>query len=156
MVEQTVLDDTQIKVSVEDVMRGKFLTFYVGDNGFGLEISYVTEIIGIQNITRVPHTHHYIKGIINLRGTVVPVMDMRLRFGLPEIPYTDRTCVVVINTNDICIGLIVDEVSEVVDITDENIQPPPPATAGGINHYIRAIATVGDHIKQLLDLEKIF
>jgi purine-binding chemotaxis protein CheW len=154
--ESMTLDDSLIMVSAEDVMRGKYLTFFVGDNGFGLEISNVTEIIGIQNITRVPHTHHYIKGIINLRGTVVPVMDMRLRFSLEEILYTDRTCIVVINTDDICIGLIVDEVSEVVDIADDNIQPPPPATAGGINHYIRAIATVGDHIKQLLDLEKIF
>ena len=150
------LDDSLIMVSAEDVMRGKYLTFYVGDNGFGLEISNVTEIIGIQNITRVPHTHHYIKGIINLRGTVVPVMDMRLRFSLAEISYTDRTCIVVINTDDICIGLIVDEVSEVVDIVDDNIQQPPPTNAGGINHYIRAIATVGDHVKQLLDLEKIF
>ncbi|MCL1975533.1 MAG: chemotaxis protein CheW [Firmicutes bacterium] len=154
--EAIAMDDSLIMVSAEDVMRGKYLVFYVGDNGFGLEISYVTEIIGIQNITHVPHTHHYIKGIINLRGTVVPVMDMRLRFSLGEIEYTDRTCIVVINTDDICIGLIVDEVSEVVDIADENIQPPPPTTGGGINNYIRAIATVGGHVKQLLDLEKIF
>ena len=153
--EQLTLEDSLIMVSAEDVMLGKYLTFYVGDNGFGLEISYVTEIIGIQNITRVPHTYPYIKGIINLRGTVVPVMDMRLRFGLEEIPYTDRTCIVVINTDDICIGLIVDEVSEVVDIADENIQPPP-STNDKVNNYIRAIATVGDNIKQLLDLEKIF
>ncbi|MCL1816609.1 MAG: chemotaxis protein CheW, partial [Clostridiales bacterium] len=93
---------------------------------------------------------------INLRGTVVPVMDMRLRFSLEEMPYTDRTCIVVINTDDICIGLIVDEVSEVVDIADEAIQQPPPTTAGGVNRYIRAIATVSGNVKQLLDLEKIF
>jgi purine-binding chemotaxis protein CheW len=154
--EAMALDDSLIMVSAEDVMRGKYLTFYVGDNGFGLEISYVTEIIGIQNITHVPYSHHYIKGIINLRGTVVPVMDMRLRFSLAETAYTDRTCIVVINTDEICIGLIVDEVSEVVDIVDEHIQPPPLITAGGINHYIRAIATVGEQVKQLLDLEKIF
>jgi purine-binding chemotaxis protein CheW len=153
--EAMALDDSLIMVSAEDVMRGKYLTFYVGGNGFGLEISYITEIIGIQNITRVPHSRQYIKGIINLRGTVAPVMDMRLRFSLEEIPYTDRTCIVVINTDDICIGLIVDEVSEVVDIADENIQPPPGG-AGGSNRFIRAIATVGGQVKQLLDLEKIF
>jgi purine-binding chemotaxis protein CheW len=156
MMEALAVDDSLIMVTAEDVMCGKYLTFYVGDNGFGLEISYITEIIGIQNITRVPYSHHYIRGIINLRGTVVPVMDMRLRFSLEELPYTDRTCIVVIDTEDICIGLIVDEVSEVVNIADGDIQPPPPASAGGVNRYIRAIATVGGQVKQLLDLEKIF
>lgn len=148
-------DQIMLSISSEDVMKGKYLTFMVKDGGFGLEISHVSEIIGIQNVTRVPHTFPYIKGVINLRGTIVPVMDMRLRFGYEEIPYTDRTCIVIINYEDILIGLIVDEVSEVGFIPDENIQPPPRATADA-NRYIRAIATVGEHVKQILDLEKIF
>lgn len=155
------MDDQLITtVSQEDVMRGKYLTFDVAENSFGLEISYVTEIIGIQNITRVPHTYPYIKGIINLRGTIIPVMDMRARFMLESIAYTDRTCIIVIDTADISIGLIVDQVSEVVDITDDHIQAPPKSTAGGVNNYIRAIATVehatDSEVTQLLDLQKIF
>lgn len=154
---QTVLDDSMLMLSPEDIMRGKYLTFNIHENGFGLEISYVSEIISIQKITRVPHTYHYIKGIINLRGTIVPVMDMRLRFSHGEIAYNDRTCIIVINTEDICIGLIVDEVSEVVDIVDGNIQPPPPPSSGSVvNNYIRAVATVNENVKLLLDLEKIF
>lgn len=155
--QQMNMDDSLLMVSSEDVMHNKYLTFNVYESGFGLEISYVSEIISIQKITRVPHTYPYIKGIINLRGTVVPVMDMRLRFNHEEIPYNDRTCIIVINTEDICIGLIVDEVSEVVYIPEENIQPPPPSTSAiAVNQYIRAIATVNSNVKQLLDLEKIF
>ena len=154
--EPMVLDDSMLMVSAEDVMRGKYLTFYVGDNGFGLEISYVTEIIGIQNITHVPHTHQYIKGIINLRGKIIPVMDVRVRFNKEPKDYNDRTCIIVVDIGDTGIGLIVDMVREVLQIADEEIVPP---AAGGQesmdNRYISGIARTGDYIKLLLDIERL-
>lgn len=142
--------------TIDDEMHGKYLTFNVGDGEYGIEIKYITEIISVQDITPVPHTHGYLKGIINLRGTVVPVIDMRLRFTLPEIDYTERTCIIVVSMEEMTIGLIVDEVQEVVDISDANIQPPPKVTSRASNYFIRAIGAVGEGVKQLLDTEKVF
>lgn len=144
---------------VEDEMHGKYLTFIVESGTYGVEIKYITEIISVQAVTPVPNTHNYLKGIINLRGTVVPVIDMRLRFGLPEIEYTDRTCIVVVSMEEMTNGLIVDEVQEVVDIDDEHIQPPRKvsgAHGNAGNYFIRAIGSVGNEVKQLLDIEKVF
>lgn len=150
-------DMLSLGLTTEDVMRGKYLTFQVHEGEYGIEINYITEIIGVQDITPVPHTHHYVKGIINLRGTIVPVIDMRLRFGHEEIEYTDRTCIIVLSMDDINIGLIVDEVQEVADIDDEKIQDPPKTTAGGVeNFFIKAIGMSGDSIKQLLDINRVF
>ena len=101
-------DLVDMNLVVEDVMRGKYLTFLVGDVGYGIEISYVVEIISVQEITMVPHTHDYVKGIINLRGTVVPVVDMGLRFGQGEIPHTEKTCIIVLSMDDLSVGIIVD------------------------------------------------
>ena len=146
-----------MSITAEDVMRGKYLTFKVEDGEYGIEISYVTEIIGVQDITRVPNTYEYVKGIINLRGTIVPIIDMRLRFGLPEIEYTDRTCIVVLSMDEVNIGLIVDEVQEVADIADGGIQSPPKAADGRArSFFVKAIGMVGDGVKQLLDINKIF
>ena len=143
--------------SIEDEMHGKYLTFFVESREYGIEIKYITEIISVQGITPVPHTHGYLKGIINLRGTVVPVIDMRLRFSLPEIPYDDRTCIIVVSMDEMTIGLIVDDVQEVVDIDDDHIQPPPAITPqNASNYFIRAIGQAGASVKQLLDIEKVF
>ncbi len=155
MDDQNLTTTTIPTMSKEDVLYGKYLTFVVAENVFGLEISYVTEIIGIQNITRVPHTYSYIKGIINLRGTIVPVMDMCMRFDKEQSEYTDRTCIVVLNTEDLSIGLVVDEVAEVVSIDDDVIQPPP-AKNTVINNYVKSLATVDGQVIQLLDLIKIY
>ena len=109
----------------EDTQKGKFLTFSLGKEDYGVEIKYVTEIIGIQSITEVPDLPAYINGIINLRGKIIPVMDVRLRFGKTVREYDDRTCIIVIDINDISIGLIVDRVSEVINIPESEIVPPP-------------------------------
>ena len=107
----------------EDTQKDKYLTFHLGSEDYGIEIRHVTEIIGIQKITVIPEMPDYIKGVINLRGKIIPVMDVRIRFRLPERAYDERTCVVVVNIRDAAIGLVVDTVSEVADIPESQIEP---------------------------------
>lgn len=138
----------------EDTQKGKFLTFLLGNEFYGIEIRYVTEIIGLQPITEVPELPVYIRGIINLRGKIIPVMDVRLRFKKPPRDYDDRTCVIVVDIRDISIGLIVDSVSEVLSIPDEQIVPPPDVSKGG-NKYIKGIGKVGSDVKLILDGDRL-
>jgi len=148
IVEQDTLDQ------IEDTQKGKFLTFCMGNEFYGIEIKYVTEIIGLQPITEIPAMPEYIKGIINLRGKIIPVMDVRLRFKKPFREYNDRTCIVVINIREVSIGLIVDSVSEVIAISDEEIVAPPNVTKEG-NKYIKGVGKVGNDVKLLLDSDKL-
>jgi purine-binding chemotaxis protein CheW len=145
----------QLMVQEEDTQQGKFLTFPLGNEVFGIEIKFVTEIIGIQSITYVPNVPVYVRGIINLRGKIIPVIDIRLKFKKPTVEYDDRTCIIVIDLKDTSIGLIVDCVSEVLDISDEDIVPPPSYKTGFQNRFIKGIGKVGSDVKLLLDCEKI-
>lgn len=138
----------------EDTQKGKYLTFSLGNEFYGIEIKHVTEIIGVQTITEVPELPEYIKGIINLRGMIIPVMDIRLRFKKPPKEYNDRTCVIVIDIKDVSIGLIVDSVSEVISIPDQDIVAPPEVSKGR-NKYIKAIGKVSNDVKLLLDCDKL-
>lgn len=149
------LSEVLVQGEEEDTQHGKFLTFQLGKEVFGIEIRYVTEIIGMQPITFVPEVPEYVKGIINLRGKIIPVIDMRLKFKKEAAPYDDRTCIIVIDIKDISIGLIVDCVSEVLPIPDENIVPPPSYKTGFQNRYIKGIGKVENDVKLLLDCEKI-
>lgn len=136
----------------EDTLKGKFLTFFIGQEEYAIEIKYVTEIIGgIQIITEVPEVPDYIKGIINLRGKIIPVMDVNIRFKKEPKPYDDRTCITVIDIDDLSVGLIVDNVAEVLYIPDEDIVPPPDVKAGFNNRYIKGIGKVGNTVKLILD-----
>ena len=139
----------------EDTQYGKYLTFALGEEVFGIEIRHVTEIIGIQAITKVPEVPSYVKGIINLRGKIIPVIDMRLKFKKEEIPYDDRTCIVVIEIKNIPVGLIVDNVDEVLNIADEDIAPPPGSKTSADNRYIKGIGKVGDQVQLLLDCDEL-
>jgi len=138
----------------EDTQKDKFLTFSIGKEDYGIEIRYVTEIIGIQTITEIPELPDYVKGIINLRGKIIPVMDVRLRFKKEPLQYNDRTCVIVIDIKDISIGLIVDSVSDVLAIAEQDIVPPPELNKNG-NRYIKGIGKVGNEVKLLLDCDKL-
>jgi purine-binding chemotaxis protein CheW len=138
----------------EDTQKGRFLTFTLGSETYGIEIRHVTEIIGIQPITEVPELPEYVKGIINLRGKIIPVMDVRLRFKKSFRGYNDRTCVIVVEIKDISIGLIVDSVSEVISIPDREIVLPPEISKGN-NRYIKGIGKVNGEVKLLLDCEKL-
>ncbi|MCX7708699.1 MAG: chemotaxis protein CheW [Clostridia bacterium] len=138
----------------EDTQKEKYLTFNLGNEFYGIEIRHVTEIIGLQPITEVPELPEYIRGIVNLRGKIIPVMDVRTRFKKPFREYNDRTCIIVIEVLEISIGLIVDSVSEVLSIPDGDIVPPPDINKSG-NRYIKGIGKVGTDVKLLLDCDKL-
>jgi purine-binding chemotaxis protein CheW len=139
----------------EESQKDKYLTFRVGEEDFAVEISYVIEIIGIQKITGLPDMPDFIKGVINLRGRVIPVMDVRLRFRMEELEYGDRTCIIVAKVGDTYFGLIVDTVSEVMDIPSDQIDPPPKSRLSGKRQYIKGIGKVGDGVKIILDISRI-
>lgn len=139
----------------EDTMKDRYLTFLLGSECYGIEIKYVTEIIGIQAITEVPELPEYVKGIINLRGKIIPVIDVRVRFKKEVKEYNDRTCVIVVDISDLSIGLIVDSVAEVLTIPEQDTVDPPQVNRGINNRYIRKIGKVGSAVKLLLDCEKL-
>ncbi|WP_270171240.1 chemotaxis protein CheW [Paenibacillus sp. SYP-B4298] len=140
--------------SEEDAQKDQYLTFLLGSEQYGIDIAYVTEIIGIQAITEVPQLPEYIRGIMNLRGKIIPVMDVRLRFNKPFRAYNDRTCIIVVDIRELSIGLIVDGVVEVISILGDAIVPPPEMKQGN-SRYIRGIGKVGDEVKLLLDCDKL-
>lgn len=137
--------------------ENKYVTFKSGNEYFGLRIQCVNEIIVYQEITQVPESESYIKGLINLRGKIIPVIDVRMRFKQEPMPYTDRTCIIVITVKETVVGLIVEKIAEVVEITEENIIDSP--TLGNEdkcqNKYVYGIGKVGDSVKLLLDPEKL-
>lgn len=140
----------------EDTQKGKYMTFKSGDETYGLGISYVNEIIGIQAITEIPETENYIKGLINLRGKIIPVVDVRLRFRKEPREYNDRTCIIVIDVKSTVIGLVVDTIAEVVTISDNDIVPPPNlGNNAQTNKYVYGIGKVGKDVKLLLDPDKL-
>ena len=122
-----------------------------------MEIQYVNTIIQLQPITAIPETEDYIKGLLNLRGKVIPVIDVRLRFKQPPLDYNDRTCIIVINVKSMMVGLIVEQIAEVVEISESNILPPPSIGRidKGHNKYVYGIGKVGDTVKLLLDPDKL-
>ena len=139
----------------EDTQKGRFLTFSLDRECYGIEIKYVTEIIGIQEITEIPEVPDYVKGIINLRGKIIPIMDIRLRFKKNAKAYNDRTCVIVVDIKDVSVGIIVDHVSEVLTIQEQDIIEPPQMNKSYNNRYIKNIGKVGNEVKLLLDCEKL-
>lgn len=143
---------------VVEKKKQKYVTFMSGKEYFGLKIEYVNEIIVAQEITAIPETEDYIKGLINLRGKIIPVIDVRLRFKQEPFEYNDRTCIIVINVNNTVVGLIVEKIAEVVEISDENLMPSP--TIGRFeksqqDRYVYAIGKVGNSVKLLLDPDKL-
>lgn len=140
--------------SLEDTQKDLFLTFRLGKEDFGMEIFHVTEIVGIQTITDVPDMPDYVKGVINLRGNVIPVMDVRLRFGLPERDYDERTCLIVVKVDERATALVVDRVNEVSEIPVEQIEPPPQA-GEMTSQYIKGMGKVDSSVKILLNMEQL-
>jgi len=139
----------------EDTQKDKYLTFHLGTEDYGIEIRFVTEIIGIQKITIIPEMPDYIKGVINLRGKIIPVMDVRMRFKLEPRAYDERTCVVVVNIHDSAVGLVVDTVSEVADIPESQIESATGLNNNKSNAFIQGIGKIGDDIKIILDVNKL-
>ncbi len=148
-----IIEDS--KETEEDTQKGRFLTFSLDKESYGIEIKYVTEIIGIQEITEIPELPEHVRGIINLRGKIIPVMDIRVRFKKESKAYNDRTCVIVVDIKDISMGIVVDGVSEVLTIPDQDIVEPPQMNKSYNNRYIKNIGKVGNDVKLLLDCEKL-
>ena len=148
-------ETTMINMDNEDTQKDKYLTFHLAGEDYGIEIQFVIEIIGIQSITDVPDMPSFIRGVINLRGKVIPVMDVRARFGLPDREYDDRTCIIVVNIDGTEVGLVVDEVSEVADIPEANVEPAPKTSKHNENSYIQGMGKINKDVKILLDVHKL-
>lgn len=141
----------------QEAQKGMYMTFKSGNEYYGIKIQYVNEIIGFQDITPVPETESYIMGLINLRGKIIPVIDVQKRFGQEPSEYNDRTCIIVVDVKSTTVGLIVEKIAEAVEIKDENILPPPTISRVDRiqNKYVYGIAKVGDSVKLLLDPERL-
>ncbi len=138
----------------EDTLTGKYLIFTLGEELYGMEIRHITEIIGIQPITEVPEMPAYVKGVTNLRGKIIPVMDVRLRFKKAEREYDDRTCIIVLDTNAVSVGMIVDSVAEVLTLREDEIAPPPEVGRGA-HKYIQGIGKSEGKVILLLDSQRL-
>jgi purine-binding chemotaxis protein CheW len=140
----------------EDTTKNRYLTFHIGTEEFGIEILFVKEIIGIQKITEVPDVLEFVKGVINLRGQVIPLIDVRARFHMAFREYDDRTCIIVVEVGSMTLGLVVDRVNEVTEIPESDVSPPPKLTMLKQQEYIKGMAKVGEDVKLILDIDKLF
>jgi len=132
----------------------QLVSFKLGDEEFGVDIMQVQEIIRMQDITAVPNAPEFVEGVINLRGRVIPIVDLRKRFGLEEKSHDKATRIIVVKVDDLTVGLIVDEVSEVLRIPVDTVEPPPPIVAGVESEYIKGVGKLEDRLLILLDLSK--
>ena len=138
-----------------DTQKDKYLTFHIGEEDYAISISHVTEIIGMLKITEVPQTPDYIKGVINLRGKVIPVMDIRLRFGMPARDYDERTCVIVVHFKENIVGLVVDTVSEVLDIPEDDVENSQNFNQSTDNNFICGMGKINEQIKMIIDVNAL-
>jgi purine-binding chemotaxis protein CheW len=152
----TVMDQT---VKATALKEGKYLTFTLAEEEYGIGILKVKEIIGMMPITSVPQTPEFVKGVINLRGKVIPVMDLRLKFGMAEMDYTERTCIIVVEIDGpagtVMIGIVVDSVSEVLNIKGDNVEDAPTFGAKLDTQYILGMAKMEGDVKILLDIDRV-
>jgi purine-binding chemotaxis protein CheW len=163
MSEETAAMETTKPAEVIDKFtnenEGKYLTFQLAEEGYGIGILKVREIIGMLPVTPVPQTPHFLKGVINLRGQVIPVVDLRLKFGLMEEEYTERTSIIVVEVkglaNNIPIGIVVDTVSEVINISAGEIEPAPTFGATIKTSYILGMAKTDSGVKILLNIDQV-
>lgn len=137
----------------------KLLTFSLGNEGYGISILKVKEIIGMLSITQVPRTPDFIKGVINLRGKIIPIMDLRIKFGMEEKPYNERTCIIVIEVTiqgvERLLGVVVDTVSEVININAEDIEPAPQYGSQVEHNLISGMGKIKDRVVIILDIEEV-
>lgn len=140
----------------EDTQAHKYLFFRIAKESYGIGIKNIIEIIELQTISEVPDMPGYVKGVINLRGKVIPIVDLRLRFDMPERAYDDRTCIVVTEIDKSYIGLVVDTVEEVMEIPEDKIEPPPRfKSVASKDRYISGMGKVGESVKIIIDVEKV-
>lgn len=151
------MDETpKVTAAVEDDMSNRYLTFFLGQTVYGLELFQVVDILTIPAITPVPGIPHYIKGVTNLRGKIVPVIDVRAKFNQPQIEYNDKTCIIVVVIHDMQVGLIVDSVSDVITIHSNEFTNPPEFGGNESNKYLSTIANTDRGVILNIDCEKFF
>jgi purine-binding chemotaxis protein CheW len=142
-----------------DERAGKYLIFGLGSEEFGIQVLRVREIMGVQDITAVPQTPSHVKGVINLRGKVIPVVDLRLKFGLPEVEYTPRTCIIVVQVgagaSSMLTGIVVDGVVEVLNLVAADIEDTPDFGEGTTTSYLLGMAKIKGKVKILLDINQV-
>jgi purine-binding chemotaxis protein CheW len=136
-----------------DTQRNKYLTFMIDDDQMALNICYVIEIINVQPISALPEAPIFVKGVINLRGRIIPVIDMHFKLCRKPLEYTDRTCIIVLEVNEVTVGIIVDCVNEVLDIDAENIESPTTMTSRNGNRFLKGIGKIGESIILIMDCE---
>lgn len=149
------IDQTNEVIQATTERGGKYLSFFLEREEYGIEILRVREIIGLMAITSVPRTPQYIRGVINLRGKVIPIVDLRLKFDMPETDTTEETCIIVVQSGKESVGVIVDKVSEVLDIVDEDIVDAPSLGADVNTDYILGIGKSEARVRLLLDIGKV-
>lgn len=150
----TTATQVQENIGQSSDCGGKYLTFILGKGEYGLGILKVREIIGVMEITGVPQMPEHVKGVINLRGKVIPVVDLRLKFGMEEVEHTEATCIIVVDVGTM-MGIIVDTVQEVLDIPGDQIDPPPPLGASVDTSYVLGMGKIKEEVKILLDIDKV-
>ncbi|AZT89973.1 purine-binding chemotaxis protein CheW [Caldicellulosiruptor changbaiensis] len=151
------MQDQAINIELEELeegMKDKYLIFMVDEQYYGIEIKYVIEIIGLLPITYVPHQQEYIKGIVNLRGKIIPVVDARIRLGKEYKEYHERTCIIVVSIADFQVGIIVDHVSEVAIIKEDELAPLPEVEMQAAERFVKSVANSSGRLILLLDCEK--
>ena len=141
--------------SLKQQLGGKFLTFFLDEEEYGIEILKVHEIIGMMSITVVPRTPPFIRGVINLRGKVIPIIGLRLKFGMEAIEQTEETCIIVVQAQSVELGIVVDRVSEVLDIASDDIDEPPSFGADVPTDYLLGIAKTEGRVKLLLNIDRV-
>lgn len=150
---------SNVKEPAAAAKAGKYLTFHLGKEVFAIEILKVQEIIGMMPVTHVPKTPAFVRGVINLRGKVIPVIELRSKFGMPGRGDTERTCIVVVQVawaaRAVTMGLLVDEVSEVLNVTMEQIEAPPSFGASVDTDFILGMGKVGAKLLMLLDVDRV-
>jgi purine-binding chemotaxis protein CheW len=149
---EEMIDETQ---EIESAEEQRYLTFWTDSELYGIPIADVVQIISMQDITPLPDFPNYAKGVINLRGIIIPVIDMRIRLKKPEVEYTDNTCIIVTSIQDTYIGFIVDTVDQVATIGQDDITPAPKVSKEVTNRYLTGIGQVNDKVVLILDLSKI-
>jgi purine-binding chemotaxis protein CheW len=134
---------------------GKFLTFFLGEEEYGLEILKVQEIIGLMSITRVPRTPAYVRGVINLRGKVIPIVELRSKFRMEPVEDTEQTCIIVVQTQGVQFGVVVDRVSEVVDLDSGSIEDAPEFGTDIDTDFILGMGKTGSRVRILVDIDRV-
>jgi purine-binding chemotaxis protein CheW len=158
--QSTVVAETRNTLTATtDTRAGKYLVFQLGREEFGIRVLKVREIMGVQDITAVPQTPAHVKGVINLRGKVIPVVDLGLKFGLPEVEYTQRTCIIVVQvqgeTNSMLMGIVVDGVAEVLNLVAGDIEDTPDFGRGVATPYLLGLAKIKGKVKILLEIDQV-